>query len=127
MVLMTRLGENKCYCNSKFSNISDGTNNAWLLQVTSDNDRHYLRVGSSTTSTVSISIFAKKGTTDYAYFFCGGTTNIQAIFDLSDGSITDSGAIGSGSSLTSASSISLGMVGIDCKYQALSQVHLLIE
>ena len=86
----------------------DGTNNAWLLQVTSDNARHYLRVGSSTTSTVSISIFAKKGTTNYAYFFCGGTTNIQAIFDLSDGSITDSGAIGSGSSLTSASSVSLG-------------------
>jgi|TARA_R100000149_G_scaffold30441_1_gene11692 hypothetical protein len=86
----------------------DGTNNAWLLQVTSDNDRHYLRVGGSTTSTVSISIFAKKGTTDYAYFFCGGTTNIQAIFDLSDGSVTDSGAIGSGSSFTSASSVSLG-------------------
>ena len=86
----------------------DGTNNAWLLQVTSNNERHFLRVGSATTSTVSISIFAKKGTTDYAYFFCGGTTNIQAIFDLSDGSVTDSGAIGSGSSLTSVSSISLG-------------------
>lgn len=86
----------------------DGTNNAWLLQVTSDDDRHYLRVSGATTSTVSISIFAKKGTTDYAYFFCGGTVNIQAIFDLSDGSVTDSGAIGSGSSFTSASSISLG-------------------
>lgn len=85
----------------------DGTNNAWLLQVTSDNDRHYLRASGLTTSTVSVSIFAKKGTTDYAYLFCGGSNNIQAIFDLSDGSVTDSGGAGSGS-LTSASSVSLG-------------------
>ena len=88
----------------------DGTNNASLLDVGTDNDDHSLRIsGLSPTSTYTASIFAKKGSTDYVWFLCGGASKgIQAIFDLSDGSVTDSGTVGSGQTLVAASSINMG-------------------
>ena len=85
----------------------DGTNNAYLIEAQSSTSQHRVRKTNAPPTTVSASIFAKKGTTDYAYFFCGGGSKaIQAIFDLSDGSVTDS--VGFNATLTSASSVSLG-------------------
>jgi len=88
----------------------DGTNNAFLLDVGTDNDDHSLRKSNlSPTSTYTASIFAKKGSTDYVWFVCGGASKgIQAIFDLSDGSVTDSGTVGSGQTLVAASSVNMG-------------------
>ena len=87
----------------------DGTNNAYLIEAQSNTSQHRTRKTGAPSNTASVSIFAKKGTTDYAYFFCGGGSKaIQAIFDLSDGSVTDSKATGSGAGFTSASSVSLG-------------------
>ena len=85
----------------------DGNNNAYLIEAQNNTSQHRVRRTGSPPTTVSASIFAKKGTTDYAYFFCGGGSRaIQAIFDLSDGSVTDS--LGLNATLTSASSVSLG-------------------
>lgn len=85
----------------------DGNNNAYLIEAQNNTSQHRVRRTGSPPTTVSASIFAKKGTTDYAYFFCGGGSRaIQAIFDLSDGSVTDS--VGFNATLTSASSVSLG-------------------
>lgn len=87
----------------------DGTNNAYLIEAQSNISNHRTRKTGGPNNTVSVSIFAKKGTTDYAYFFCGGgSKHFAAIFDLSDGSVTDTNTQASGTILTSASSISLG-------------------
>ena len=88
----------------------DGTNNAFLLNVGTANDDHSLRKsGLSPTSTYSVSIFAKKGSTDYVWFLCGGASRgVQAIFDLSDGSVTDSGTVGTGQTLVAAKSVDMG-------------------
>ena len=87
----------------------DGTNNAYLIEAQSSTSNHRTRVTGAPNNTVSVSIFAKKGTTDYAYFFCGGgSKHFAAIFDLSDGSVTDTNIQASGTILTSTSSISLG-------------------
>ena len=87
----------------------DGTNNAYLIEAQNSVSNHRTRKTGSPPTTVSVSIFAKKGATDYAYFFCGGgSKHFAALFDLSDGSVTDTNTQGSGTILTSASSISLG-------------------
>ena len=88
----------------------DGTNNAFLLDVGTANDDHSIRkTALPPTATYSVSIFAKKGSTDYAWFLCGGSSRgVQAIFDLSDGSVTDTGVVGSAQTLVSAKSIDMG-------------------
>lgn len=88
----------------------DGTNNAFLIDVGTDNLEHSLRkTGLSPTATYTVSIFAKKGSTDYVWFLCGGSSRgVQAIFDLSDGSVTDSGTVGSGQTLVAAKSVDMG-------------------
>lgn len=88
----------------------DGTNNAFLLDVGTANVDHSLRkAGLAPTATYTVSIFAKKGSTDYVWFLCGGASKgVQAIFDLSDGSVTDSGTVGSGQTLVAAKSVDMG-------------------
>ena len=88
----------------------DGTNNAFLLDVGTADDDHSLRKTNVTpTATYAVSIFAKKGSTDYVWFVCGGSSRgVQAIFDLSDGSVTDSGTVGSGQTLVAAKSVDMG-------------------
>ena len=88
----------------------DGTNNAFLLDVGTANDDHSLRKEAlAPTSTYTVSIFAKKGSTDYVWFLCGANAKaVQAIFDLSDGSVTDSGTVGTGQTLVDAKSVDMG-------------------
>ena len=88
----------------------DGTNNAFLLDVGTADDDHSLRkTALSPTATYTVSIFAKKGSTDYVWVLCGGSSKgVQAIFDLSDGSVTDSGTVGSGQTLVAAKSVDMG-------------------
>lgn len=70
----------------------DGTNNAWLLKGNTSNLAHRVYNAVSNTNINTLSVYVKASGHNYIQILSGNTINQYANFDLSDGSIGNSGS-----------------------------------
>ena len=70
----------------------DGTNNAWLLKGNTSNLAHRVYNAVSNTNINTLSVYVKASGHNYIQILSGNSVNQYANFDLSDGSIGNSGS-----------------------------------
>jgi hypothetical protein len=70
----------------------DGKNNAWLLKGNTSNVAHRVYNAVSNTNINTLSVYVKASGHNYIQILSGNTVNQYANFDLSDGSIGNSGS-----------------------------------
>jgi hypothetical protein len=65
----------------------DGTNNAWLLDITGNIDSQRIVQSISASGSLTLSVYAKAGTKNWTRLFCSGTITANAYFDLQNGAL----------------------------------------
>jgi len=65
----------------------DGTNNAWLLDITSGSSAQRIQQNISASGSLTYSVYLKAGSLNWSRFLAIGTLNASAYFDLQNGAV----------------------------------------